>query len=186
MRTSVRPVSTEFSEAAGNKSICARSGMLARWQGVACEPVVRPANCFGALFPVVERFTSQEPPDSNNTPITEMVVNSMITNLEDGAEVKAGQPVDLQGIAWDGGYVIVEVAVSIDDGSSWTSTQLGEDLGRFSWRQWTHRLTAQQAGTVTVMVRARNKIGQTQVEALLFNGAGYHNNIVQTLGLKFV
>lgn len=139
-----------------------------------------------SLFPVVERFISQEPSNSANTPITEMVVNSMITNFEDGAEVKAGQPVDLKGIAWDGGYGIVEVAVSIDDGKSWTPTQLGDDLGRFSWRQWTHRLAARQAGTVTVMVRARNRIGQTQVDALLFNGAGYHNNVVQTLGLKVV
>ncbi|MCA1409279.1 molybdopterin-dependent oxidoreductase [Ensifer sp. IC3342] len=139
-----------------------------------------------SLFPVVERFTSQEQPNSANTPITEMVVNSMITNLEEGAEVKAGQPVDLKGIAWDGGYGIVEVAVSVDGGGTWTRTQLGQDLGRFSWRQWTHRLAAQQTGTATVMVRARNKIGQTQVDALLFNGAGYHNNIVQTLGLKVV
>ena len=35
-------------------------------------------------FPVVERFVSQEQPGSVNTPITEMVVNSLITNLEEG------------------------------------------------------------------------------------------------------
>ncbi|WP_429818384.1 hypothetical protein [Ensifer sp. B1-9] len=88
-----------------------------------------------SLFPVVERFTSQETPSSVNTPITEMVVNSMITNLEEGAEVKAGQPIDLKGLAWDGGYGIVEVAVSVDAGGTWTSTQLGKDIGHFSWRQ---------------------------------------------------
>ena len=43
-----------------------------------------------------------------------------------------------------------------------------------------------QAGAVTVMARARNAAGQTQVEKLLFNGAGYHNNLVQALGLKVV
>jgi mono/diheme cytochrome c family protein len=42
-----------------------------------------------------------------------MVVNSLITNLEEGAEVKAGQPVTVSGIAWDGGYGINEVAVSL-------------------------------------------------------------------------
>lgn len=139
-----------------------------------------------SLFPVVERFTSQEPSNSTNTPITEMMVNSMITNLEEGAEAKAGQPIDLRGIAWDGGYGIAEVAISIDGGKTWAPTQLAEDLGRFSWRQWSHRLAAQQPGTVTIMVRARDKSGQSQVDPLLFNGAGYHNNVVQALGLRVV
>src|SRR5215468_10966576 len=51
-------------------------------------------------FPVVARFTSQE--TAANTPITEMVVNSLITSHADGASVKAGTAVG--GIAWDGGY----------------------------------------------------------------------------------
>jgi hypothetical protein len=36
------------------------------------------------------------------------------------------------------------------------------------------------------MVRARNNVGATQVDKLLFNGAGYHNNIVQQLALRVV
>ena len=36
------------------------------------------------------------------------------------------------------------------------------------------------------MVRARNQAGQTQVDRLLFNPAGYHNNLVQAVGLKVV
>lgn len=139
-----------------------------------------------ALFPVVERFTTQEPTNSPNTPITEMVVNSLITNFEEGAEVKAGQPAEIKGIAWDGGYGITEVSVSTDGGNEWTPAALGRDLGRFAWRQWTYSLTPAQPGAITVMVRARNKQGQTQVEQLLFNGAGYHNNVVQALGLKVV
>lgn len=139
-----------------------------------------------ALFPVVERFTTQEPPNSPNTPITEMVVNSLITNLEEGAEVKAGQQVEVKGIAWDGGYGITGVSVSTDGGKGWIPAELGRDLGRFAWRQWTYRFSPTQTGTITVMVRARNKAGQTQVEQLLFNGAGYHNNLVQALGLKVV
>jgi hypothetical protein len=139
-----------------------------------------------AMFPVVERFTTQEPPNSPNTPITEIVVNSLITNFDEGAEVKAGQPVEVKGIAWDGGYGIVEVAVSTDGGKEWLPAELGQDLGRFSWRRWTYSFTPAQPGAATVMARARNKAGQTQVEQLLFNGAGYHNNLVQALGLKVV
>ncbi|MBX4924419.1 molybdopterin-dependent oxidoreductase [Rhizobium binae] len=137
-----------------------------------------------SLFPIVERFSSQEAALSPSTPITEIVVNSMITNLADGAQLKAGQPVELRGIAWDGGYGIVEVALSSDGGKSWIPATLAEDLGRFSWRQWSYQLPPQQPGGVTVMVRARNKMGQTQVDSLLFNGAGYQNNVVQALRLS--
>ncbi len=139
-----------------------------------------------SLFPIVDRFTTQEPANSPSTPITEILVNSLVTNFEDGAEVKAGQPVDIKGVAWDGGYGITEVSASSDGGKQWVPAVLGRDLGRFAWRQWTYSLPAGQPGTITVMVRARNKAGQTQVEQLLFNGAGYHNNLVQTLALKVV
>ena len=139
-----------------------------------------------SLFPIVERFISQEPANSPNTPITEIVVNSIVTNFEDGAEVKAGQPLEIKGIAWDGGYGITGVSVSVDGGSEWIPATLGKDLGRFAWRQWTYTTTPGQLGPLTVMVRARNKAGQTQVEELLFNGAGYHNNLVQKLGLTVV
>jgi sulfite dehydrogenase len=42
-------------------------------------------------FPIVARFTSQE--TAANTPITEMVVNSLITSHADGANVSAGTAV---------------------------------------------------------------------------------------------
>src|SRR5947209_7883934 len=81
-------------------------------------------------FPMVARFTSQE--TAANTPITEMVVNSLITSHADGASVTAGA--SIAGIAWDGGYGITAVEVSTDGGKSWTPAQLGEDLGRFAFR----------------------------------------------------
>jgi len=35
-----------------------------------------------------------------------------------------------------------------------------------------------------VMVNATNKIGQTQTAALLFNPAGYNNNVMQNITLN--
>jgi DMSO/TMAO reductase YedYZ molybdopterin-dependent catalytic subunit len=52
-------------------------------------------------FPLVTRFTTQDTPA--NTPITEMVVNSLITSHAEGASVKAGASTTVAGIAWDGG-----------------------------------------------------------------------------------
>src|SRR5438128_5209669 len=63
-------------------------------------------------FPLVARFVSQE--TAVNTPITEMVVNSLITSHADGAQVNAGATVSVAGIAWDGGYGIRTVEVSTD------------------------------------------------------------------------
>src|SRR5262247_546379 len=71
-------------------------------------------------FPVVARFITQE--TAANTPITEMVVNSLITSHADGASVKAGTAVG--GIAWDGGYGITAVEVSPDGGKSWVPAKL--------------------------------------------------------------
>src|SRR6266566_2051497 len=53
-------------------------------------------------FPLVSRFTTQE--TDINTPITEMVVNSIMTNVANGQQVATGQPFEVKGVAWDGGY----------------------------------------------------------------------------------
>src|SRR4029077_11753897 len=63
-------------------------------------------------FPVVARFATQE--TAVNTPITEMVVNSLITSHANGAAVKAGGRVMVTGVAWDAGYGINAVDISID------------------------------------------------------------------------
>jgi len=132
------------------------------------------------LFPSGTRFTSQE--YAPNTPITEMVVNSLITSHRDGAKVKPGK-VTVSGMAWDGGYGIRTVQVSTDGGKTWTSATLGQDLGKYAFRPWSFELSAKR-GKNTVMVNATNKIGQSQVTELLFNGAGYHNNVMQNITLN--
>jgi DMSO/TMAO reductase YedYZ molybdopterin-dependent catalytic subunit len=131
------------------------------------------------MFPLVARFTSQE--YAPNTPITEMVINSLITSHRDGDKISRGKTT-VSGMAWDGGYGIAKVEVSTDDGKKWSSATLGEDLGKFAFRPWSFELHARR-GSNTVLVNATNKIGQTQVSTLLFNGAGYHNNVMQSITL---
>jgi DMSO/TMAO reductase YedYZ molybdopterin-dependent catalytic subunit len=134
------------------------------------------------MFPVVQRFTSQETPGGTNTPITEMVVNSLITSHSDGAKVKASK-VTVSGLAWDAGYGISNVAISIDGGKTWSEAALGDDLGRFAFRPWSFTFDAKR-GKNTVMPNASNKIGQTQTPSLLFNPAGYNNNVMQNITLN--
>jgi DMSO/TMAO reductase YedYZ molybdopterin-dependent catalytic subunit len=132
-------------------------------------------------FPLVARFTSQE--SATNTPITEIVVNSLITSPEEGARVRAGQRTTIGGIAWDGGYGISNVEVSGDDGKTWSAATLGPDLGRYAFRTWSFAWTPSGKGKKTVMARATNKIGQTQTSELILNPAGYHHNVIHRLTL---
>jgi DMSO/TMAO reductase YedYZ molybdopterin-dependent catalytic subunit len=132
-------------------------------------------------FPVVARFASQE--TEVNTPITEMVVNSLMTSPPDGTTVRAGDKVTVRGIAWDAGYGIHAVEISTDGGGSWMAAALGEDLGRFAFRSFSFDLATPTKGNYRIMARATNKIGQSQVSALIANPAGYHHNVVQTLNL---
>jgi DMSO/TMAO reductase YedYZ molybdopterin-dependent catalytic subunit len=128
-------------------------------------------------FPMVARFVSQE--TAANTPITEIMVNSLITSHADGAMVRSGTPVG--GIVWDGGYGIRTVDISTDDGKSWRPATLGEDLGPYAFRTWSFPLSGQ--GKVTVMARATNAIGQTQTASLIHNPAGYHHNVIHSVSL---
>jgi DMSO/TMAO reductase YedYZ molybdopterin-dependent catalytic subunit len=135
-------------------------------------------------FPVVARFTSQE--TASNTPITEMVVNSLITGPAADSTVKLGSGVTVSGLAWDGGYGIQSVEVSLDDGRSWSLAALGQDLGRFAFRPWTYRFVPRVRGKYVVKARATNQIGQTQTTQLIANPAGYHHNLIQSLTLDAV
>jgi len=133
-------------------------------------------------FPLVDRFVSQE--SETTTPITEMVVNSLITNLKDGQRFAAGAPVSVRGIAWDGGYGIRRVDISVDEGRSWERAELGADSGRYSFRPWQFTLPPRTRGSVIVMARASNAQGTTQTEELIFNNPGYHNNVIQRIGIE--
>jgi DMSO/TMAO reductase YedYZ molybdopterin-dependent catalytic subunit len=131
-------------------------------------------------FPVVARFITQE--TAANTPITECVVNSLITSHADGASVRAGSRASVSGIAWDGGYGIRAVEVSTDGGKTWAQATPGPDAGKFALRTWSYAFTPVR-GRTNVMARATNAIGQGQTAALIPNPAGYHHNVMHSVTL---
>jgi hypothetical protein len=135
-------------------------------------------------FAIADRFVTQE--NETTTPITEIVVNSVITSHTDGARVTRGQPLTLKGIAWDSGAGIRRVEVSRDGGRVWEAADLGADLGRFSFRPWQLTLTPTETGPLVLMARATNRQGSTQVSELIFNNPGYHNNVIQAVALTVV
>src|SRR5262249_401679 len=52
-------------------------------------------------FPVVDRFASQE--SQTSTPVIEIDLNSVITNIKQGQQFRAGRPIGIHGVAWDSG-----------------------------------------------------------------------------------
>jgi DMSO/TMAO reductase YedYZ molybdopterin-dependent catalytic subunit len=128
------------------------------------------------------RFASQETPET--TPITEILINSMVTSHANGARLPRGQAAELSGWAWDGGSGISAVEVSVDGGQSWRPAALGKDLGRFAWRGFRFALDTSASGSRSVAVRAAARSGARQPELLTPNPSGYHHNIVQRLMLE--
>ncbi len=127
-------------------------------------------------FALVDRFLSQEA--ELNTPITEMVVNSLITGPIQGQRVAVRQPVTVSGMAWDAGYGIETVEVSTDNGASWQPASLGADSGRFSFRPFSAKVSFAKPGAQVVLAKATNRLGATQTRELIQNPAGYHHNLV--------
>jgi sulfite dehydrogenase len=112
-------------------------------------------------------------------PINRFTVRSFITNVTDGARLKAGTTT-LKGIAFDGGSGIKEVAVSTDGGQSWAPAKLGKDLGKYSFREWQLPLKF-AAGPHELKVRATSHAGEVQPAEPRWNPAGYLRNVVETV-----
>ncbi|WP_036279772.1 molybdopterin-dependent oxidoreductase [Methylocystis sp. ATCC 49242] len=113
-------------------------------------------------------------------PIKRFDVRSFITNLADGARVRARAETPIKGIAFDGGYGVKTVLFSSNGGRDWTEAKLGHDLGRYSFREW-NAVARLPAGEHFLKVCAINAIGQSQPIAPLWNASGYMRNAVETV-----
>jgi sulfite dehydrogenase (cytochrome) subunit A len=117
--------------------------------------------------------------EKSTRPISRLNVRSFITNLADGASVKAGK-LQLRGLAFDGGAGIKNVSVSSDDGASWISATLGRDYGNYAFREWRLALTL-TPGAHVLKVRATGADGETQPALAAWNPRGYMRNVVEAV-----
>jgi DMSO/TMAO reductase YedYZ molybdopterin-dependent catalytic subunit len=121
----------------------------------------------------------------STVPINRLSIRSFITNIENGARVRANSDVFVKGIAFDGGYGLTEVSISSDGGRTWQRTSLGRDLGRYSFREWS-TVVKLPPGEQTLSIRAANWIGQTQPLDPLWNQTGYMRNVVETVRIQAI
>ena len=132
------------------------------------------------MFAVDQPFPSQD--NAGTWPITDIVVNSLIADPIDGTRQPAAG-FTVQGVAWDRGHGIRQVDVSLDGGKTWKQATLGNDIGRFAFRAFRLDTGKIPAGNYMVSSRATNNAGETQVDTLKFNPAGYHNNVPQQIAV---
>jgi sulfite dehydrogenase len=121
---------------------------------------------------------------ASTVPINRMNVRSFITSHVDGGVVPAGRQADVRGIAFDGGEGITDVQFSADGGMYWRPAKLGEDLGKYSFREWRITIPPVAKGPATWKVRAFNRVGQSQPLDPLWNPPGYMRNVVEILNLE--
>ena len=119
-------------------------------------------------------------------PISRFNVRSFITSVSEGQKVRTGEELKVRGIAFDGGYGISQVLFSEDGGKNWREAQLGQDLGKYSFREWTIAFKPQRAGSHELKVKATNRIGQSQPLEALWNPAGYMRNQVETTKVEVI
>jgi DMSO/TMAO reductase YedYZ molybdopterin-dependent catalytic subunit len=117
--------------------------------------------------------------DVKMIPINRMVPRSFVTNIASGSKVKAAAPTTLRGIAFGGDCGVASVDFSIDSGQSWHQAQLGNDEGKYGFRQWQTPLTLPAAGQYSVLARCTNSNGVAQPDAPNWNPAGFMRNVME-------
>ena len=115
-------------------------------------------------------------------PINKMVPRSFVTNLKDGATLKAGAATPVRGIAFGGSTGVKAVDISLDGGAGWRPTTLGSDEGKYGFRQWQSEIVA-PPGPVSVMVRCTNSDGLAQPKTMNWNPSGFMHNAIETLNM---
>ena len=76
--------------------------------------------------------------------------------------------------------------MSVDGGETWKTAKLGEEISRYSFREWKASFTPPKKGAYQLMVRAVNRAGQGQPMQALWNPAGYMRNVVETVQVTAV
>jgi sulfite dehydrogenase len=125
-------------------------------------------------------------PASKTHPISRLKVRSFFTNFENGSRIHFKSKSEIRGIAFDGGSGIAKVEISSDSGKTWLPADLGDELGKFSFRAWTFKFQPKKKGKVELLVKATSRQGESQPMVANWNPGGYQRNVVETLQLEII
>lgn len=117
-------------------------------------------------------------------PVTALNVKSLITSPLDGGRLRSGVATTVRGIAWSGdGAQVRRVEVSLDGGRTWRDAELGQSVGRYAWRTFTHRFVP-TGSAATILARATDDRGATQPRVSPWNPGGYFWNAIQSVHVE--
>ncbi len=121
-------------------------------------------------------------------PITRMNVKSFIGYPQNGLKLFHNSHITVRGVAFDGGYGIKKVEISIDGGKTWEEAHLKKNGGRYSFREFLYTFKPTKYGKVTIMAKATNTLGETQPFAKDFkwNHGGYKFNGIDEVTIEIV
>lgn len=94
---------------------------------------------------------------------TALVKLSSRIDLPGDRESITTQKYTMKGIAFNGRNTIKEIEVSTDEGKTWKAGTLHPKLSAHTWTPWSYAWTIPQSGEYTIMARATNEHGVTQV-----------------------
>ncbi len=123
-----------------------------------------------------------ETPDNlikKTKPIEKMNVNSLIGYPTTGIKIKNNSTLIVRGIAFDAGYGIKKVQISLDGGELWNDAILDDgSQGKYAYRSFTYTFKPKDNGKLTILCKASNEKGEEQPFAkdIEWNHGGYKYN----------
>jgi sulfite oxidase len=117
--------------------------------------------------------TSVDPKDM--IPVTDLSVKSVIAHP--GEWAAPGQVV-VQGVAWSNASPVTKVEVSADAGNTWFPANFSGKPAKYGFRKWAFAWKATE-GQYTLLSRATNEAGQSQLIEPEWNPNGYLYNAAQ-------
>jgi DMSO/TMAO reductase YedYZ molybdopterin-dependent catalytic subunit len=119
----------------------------------------------------------------DTVPINRFNVRSVIVRPEPEETLLSGVPTEMEGIAFDAGYGIRRVGVSMDGGTTWADARLDPELGKYSWRRWRASWTPRNRGPYRLLARATNAAGDTQSKEQ-WNRSGFMWNVISQVDVN--
>lgn len=125
-----------------------------------------------------------EVPEDQMEILTVMPVKSIVTAPATGAEVPAGQAVEVRGHAWSGNGDVKAMHVSLDFGQTWREAALDAPPNKYAWQRWRAEVTPPEQGYYEVWARATDMNGVSQPPVTPgWNPRGYGNNMMHRIAL---
>jgi len=139
-------------------------------------------------YRVPDNVTASETPDKlakTTKPLELMNVKSYIGYPTSKTKLTHKSNLTIKGVAFDEGYGIKEVLISLDKGKSWVKSSLGEELSTYAFRTFSYKLKLMNRGRLTIMAKAINNKGQEQPYAheIAWNHGGYRYNGIDTVSI---